>query len=81
MDTLGKMIAAGYLMHHLPLEEPMELLTVQEVAKIFRVDDSTVRRWIQAGTFPAVELPHKRKRTAYRIRRSDIERILGNEKG
>ncbi len=56
------------------------LMTVHEVAKIFRVDDTTVRRWVKAGTFPAVELPHVRKRTQYRIRRSDIERILGNER-
>ncbi len=81
MDTLEGMIVAGYLMHHLPLEEPMELLTVQEVARIFRVDNTTVRRWIKYEILPAMKLPHRNKRTQYRIRSSDIERILGGDNG
>jgi len=38
------------------------LLTVHEVAKRLRVDDTTVRRWITNGTLPAITLPHKGKR-------------------
>ncbi len=57
----------------------MELMTVQEVAKILLVDNTTVRRWIKAGTMPAVHLPHKGKRTQYRIKRSDIDKMLGVE--
>ncbi len=60
--------------------DTLELLTVSEVARIFRVDATTVRRWVKAGTLSAVSLPHVRKRTQYRIRSSDIERILGNER-
>jgi len=53
-----------------------ELLTVQEVADIFRVDDTTVRRWINNGALEAIILPHMNERQAYRIRRSVIDAIL-----
>ncbi len=55
----------------------MELMTVREVAEILRVDETTLRRWIVAGTMPAVKLPHKGKRTQYRIKRSEIDKMLG----
>jgi excisionase family DNA binding protein len=51
-------------------EEQHELLTVAEVARILRVDDTTVRRWITTGAFDAVVLPHVNERHAYRIRRA-----------
>jgi excisionase family DNA binding protein len=53
-----------------------ELLTVREVARRLRVDDTTVRRWIKHGTLEAVSLPHVGKRQAYRVRRSTIELLL-----
>ncbi|HTI13020.1 MAG TPA: helix-turn-helix domain-containing protein [Dictyobacter sp.] len=54
-----------------------ELLTVREVARRLRVDDTTVRRWIKHGTLEAVSLPHVGKRQAYRVRRRTIESLLG----
>ncbi len=53
-----------------------ELLTVREVAKRLRVDDTTVRRWIQSGVLEAIPLPHKGKRMQYRIRKSALDAIL-----
>ena len=53
-----------------------ELLTVREVAEILRVDDSTVRRWIKGGALEALTLPHRNQRSAYRIRRSTLNKLL-----
>jgi excisionase family DNA binding protein len=53
-----------------------ELLTVHEVARKLRVDDTTVRRWIKLGVLKAITLPHLKARQAYRIRRSIIEALL-----
>jgi len=53
-----------------------ELLTVQEVASIFRVDDATVRRWVKQGSLEAILLPHKNERVAYRIKRSVLEKMV-----
>jgi len=53
-----------------------ELLTVREVADIFRVDDTTVRRWIKEDALEAIILPHLNERQGYRIRRSVINAIL-----
>ncbi len=53
-----------------------ELLTVREVARRLRVDDTTVRRWIKNGALEAVALPHRGTRTAYRIRKSTLDTLL-----
>lgn len=53
-----------------------QLLTVQEVAKRLRVDDTTVRRWIKSGLLEAVYLPTKSKRQSYRVRSSMVEQIF-----
>lgn len=53
-----------------------ELLTIREVAHIFRVDGTTVRRWIYTGALPAVYLPHAHSRAAYRIKRETVDAIL-----
>ncbi len=53
-----------------------DLLTVAEVAQILRVDDTTVRRWIQLGALEAITLPHVQKRHAYRIKRATLEQLL-----
>lgn len=58
------------------MEQADELLTVREVARRLRVDDTTVRRWIKHGTLEAVSLPHVGKRQAYRVRRSTIDTLL-----
>lgn len=56
-----------------------ELLTVAEVARILRVDDTTVRRWVKQGILEAVVLPHASERQAYRVRRSTLDKLLNTE--
>lgn len=53
-----------------------DLLTVNEVAKILRVDNTTVRRWVKQGVLEAVVLPHVNKRQAYRIKRDTLDNVL-----
>ncbi|EFH86423.1 helix-turn-helix domain-containing protein [Ktedonobacter racemifer] len=55
-----------------------ELLTVSEVARILRVDDTTVRRWVKQGTLEAVVLPHVNARQAYRIKREALNKVLSS---
>ena len=57
-------------------ENTEELLTLQEVAGILRVDQTTVRRWIKEGTLPSIKLPHRGKREIHRVRRSTLNTIL-----
>jgi excisionase family DNA binding protein len=57
-------------------EQKEELLTVQEVANILRVDQTTVRRWIKEGALASIRLPHRGKREIYRVRRSTLNLIL-----
>ncbi len=52
-----------------------DLLTVSEVAQIFRVDGTTVRRWVKQGALEAVILPHMNERQAYRIKRETVNKI------
>lgn len=53
-----------------------ELLTVREVARRLRVDDTTVRRWIKSGALEAITLPHKGKRQGYRVRKHTLDALL-----
>lgn len=53
-----------------------ELLTVREVARHLRVDDTTVRRWIKSGALEAIALPHRGRRQGYRIRKSTLDALL-----
>jgi excisionase family DNA binding protein len=53
-----------------------ELLTVSEVARILRVDDTTVRRWAKQGTLEVVVLPHVNDRQGYRIKRAVLDKLL-----
>ena len=59
------------------LTHPSDVFTVAEVAQLLRVDDTTVRRWIKAGTLEAITLPHRGKHQAYRITRQKLETLLG----
>jgi excisionase family DNA binding protein len=60
-------------------DEPKEeLLTVREVARRLRVDDTTVRRWIKSGSLEAITLPHRGKRQAYRIKQSTLDTLLSS---
>jgi excisionase family DNA binding protein len=55
-----------------------ELLTVHEVARQLRVDDTTVRRWIKNGALEAVTLPHLGKRRGYRVRAKTLDALLSS---
>src|SRR5207248_4243756 len=57
-------------------ENMEELLTVREVARRLRVDDTTVRRWIKSGALEAITLPHRGKRQAYRVKKSTLDKLL-----
>ena len=46
-------------------------LTVAEVAELLKLNQQTVRNWIDQGSLPAVRVGRR-----VRIRRSDLERIL-----
>ena len=59
-----------------PPNETSNLLTVHEVAKRLRVDDTTVRRWINNGVLLAITLPHSGKRQGYRILQSELDKVL-----
>ena len=56
-----------------------ELLTVPEVARILRVADTTVRRWVKQGTLEAVVLPHLHSRQVVRIKRETLDHLLGQQ--
>lgn len=58
-----------------------ELLTVREVARQLRVDDTTVRRWIKNGVLEAITLPHRGARQAYRVRRTTLDKLLAPSSG
>ena len=58
------------------VEEEEKLLTVREVARRLRVDDTTVRRWIKSGSLQAITLPHKGRRQAYRVKQSTLDELL-----
>jgi excisionase family DNA binding protein len=53
-----------------------DLLTISEVAKVLRVGDATVARWVKKGAMDAIILPHANKRTIYRIRRETLDKVL-----
>jgi len=51
-----------------------ELLTTRNVAKLLGVSQSTVERWIGLDRLKAIKLPSGH----YRVRRSEVERILSD---
>ncbi len=57
-------------------EKKEDLLTVREVARRLRVDDTTVRRWIKSGTLEAIVLPHRGARQAYRVKQETLDALL-----
>jgi len=58
------------------VQDESDLLTVREVAKQLRVDDTTVRRWIKNGILEAITLHNRGTRQAYRIRLSTLNTLL-----
>ncbi len=52
-----------------------DLLTVQEIARRYSVDDATVRRWINSGALEAVTLPGRGKRQVHRVKKSALRKF------
>lgn len=77
-STLSREHLKGAGEKQMPEEKHEELLTVREVARRLRVDDTTVRRWIKSGALEAITLPHKAKRQAYRVKQSTLDALLKN---
>ncbi len=48
-----------------------EFLTVAEVAEMLKLNQQTVRNWIEQGSLPALRVGRR-----VRIRRSDFDRVL-----
>jgi excisionase family DNA binding protein len=48
-------------------------LTVAEVAELLRLNQQTVRNWIDQGSLPAVRVGRR-----VRIKRSDLDRVLSD---
>lgn len=55
-----------------------KLLTIPEVARILRVDGTTVRRWAKVGALEVIVLPLRPggSRRAYRIKGATLDRLL-----
>ena len=51
---------------------PEEFMTVAEVAAILKLNQQTVRNWIDAGRLPALHVGRR-----VRIRRVDFDRLIG----
>ncbi len=54
-------------------ESAETFLTVAEVAEMLKLNQQTVRNWIDQGSLPAVRVGRR-----VRIRRSDLERVLAD---
>jgi excisionase family DNA binding protein len=54
-------------------DSPDAFLTVAEVAGILKLNQQTVRNWIDQGSLPALRVGRR-----VRIRRSDLERLLAD---
>jgi excisionase family DNA binding protein len=48
-----------------------EFLTVAETAAVLKLNQQTVRNWIDAGTLPAIRIGRR-----VRIRRADFDRLI-----
>jgi len=54
------------------MQDDVQYLTVQDIAKRLKVTDLTVRRWIEQGELKAVKL----RGTIYRIHPKDFEDFM-----
>jgi excisionase family DNA binding protein len=61
-------VAAVKLAGGTGMEMP-ELLTVEQVARLLQLIRQTIGNWIDAGTFPAVQVGERR----FRIKRDDLD--------
>ena len=53
-----------------------ELMTVAEIAAVLRLNQQTIRNWIDQGRLPAVRIGRR-----VRIKRSDFEQLLTTAAG
>ncbi len=58
------------------MPEDDTMLTVQEVAKRLRVNEKTVRTWINSGDLPAFPVGGR----GYRISKADLDRFVEAQK-
>jgi excisionase family DNA binding protein len=58
------------------MPEDDTMLTVQEVAKQLRVNEKTVRAWINSGDLPAFPVRGR----GYRISKADLDRFVEAQK-
>jgi hypothetical protein len=58
-------------------EKASSYLKVAEVARLLRVNPTTVRSWIVKGLLDATPLPHRGKRQEYRITPAALDRAIG----
>jgi excisionase family DNA binding protein len=52
-----------------------DLLTTAEAARMLRVSQKTIGRWVRLGQLPAVRLPSGQ----FRIKRAEVERLLASD--
>jgi excisionase family DNA binding protein len=57
-----------------PTDPDDEFLTVAEVAAMLKLNQQTVRNWIDQGTLSALRVGRR-----VRIRRADLDRLLGQD--
>lgn len=56
-----------------------ELLTVPEVAKLLKLNEQTIRRWLRTGRLKGHSLGSRQ--AGWRVRRSDVDELLGIDRG
>lgn len=54
-----------------PLDQDSEFLTVAEVATLLKLNQQTVRNWIDQGSLPAIRIGRR-----VRIKRSDLDQLI-----
>jgi excisionase family DNA binding protein len=52
-----------------------DLLTTAEAARMLRVSQKTIGRWVRLGQLPAVRLPSGQ----LRIKRAEVDRLLASD--
>ena len=55
----------------------VQLLTLQDVAEVLKVSESTVRRWIRIGHLPAFKIG---ARGQLRVRQDELEQFLEQQR-
>jgi excisionase family DNA binding protein len=58
-------------------QDDIEMLTVEDVAKIMKVNIRTVRTWVQSGELPRIWIGKRE----YRISKTDLRAFTEKRKG